>query len=476
MAINLDTPEGQAFERLARELHERRTGRMGARRWSRTQIKTGRIRPPLTVLDDYRQGDPPLRPDIHNGWKPHVLQFIRMGRLNVADLLVSATANRMQLRDFRTAAAGDELGDERARDIMRANGFKVIAREVIETCLALGESYTIVTPPSDADTALITAEDPRQVITGHDPATRRERAALKMFRDDWDSEDIAYLYLPGVVRRARREGPTSITDGPFRFDAKSWTFDDDDQPVPGNQVPVTRFRNRDGVGEFERHLDTLDRINDKIFDEWWTAKIQAFRQRAVKNLPDTDEETGEEIDYTDMFTASPDEMWQVPGDVEFWESTPVDLTPITGAITKDLERLASVTSTPLHIMSPDAANGSAEGASLMREEHVYKIENRRDLLDPSFARTMSLAFLFGGDDDRADVTRIEPVWGPAERFSLAQKSAAAAQAKDSLPVEAIQRDIWQYAPAEIPVLREMRGRDVYYTAPQAPAPGAVPII
>lgn len=474
--IDVDTPEGRWFAALSRALHERRTGRVGGRTWNRSAARSTRLRPPLTVLDDYRQGDPPLRADIHSGWKPYVRQFVRMGRLNVADLIVSSTSNRMQLRDFRTAEAGDELGDQVAREVMRENAMKLVARDVHDTFLALGDAYTITSAPVGRRThALITAEDPRQVITAHDPATGEPLAGLKMFRDDWDSEDVAYLYLPGLVRRVRRKGPTLITDGPFRLDEKGWSFDDDaDAPVPDDQVCVTRFRNRDGVGEFERHLDPLDRINDKIFDEWWIAKIQAFRQRAVKNLPDTDEATGEEIDYTDMFTASPDEMWQVPGDVEFWESSPVDLTPITAAIQKDFERVAATTSTPLHIVSPDAANGSAEGASLIREEHVYKIENRIDHAGAGWARTMSLAFLFSGDASRADVTQIEPIWGPVERFSLAQRADAAAKAKDSLPVEAIQRDIWQYAPAEIPNLREMRGRDVYYQ-PVTPT-GQVPIL
>jgi hypothetical protein len=470
VAIDVDTPEGLWFERLAQALHERRTGRMGGRRWTRSTISTARLRPPLTVLDDYRQGDPPLRPDIHSGWKPYVRQFVRMGRLNIADLAVTATANRMQLRDFRTASAGDEMGDSKARDIMRANGASIVFRDVVETCLGLGDSYTIVTPPGGGRThSLITAEDPRQVITAQDPATGEYIAGLKMFRSEWDDEDIAYLYLPGLVRRATRKGSSGIIDGPFRFDPKSWTWSDDGVDVPGGKMPVTRFRNRDGVGEFERHLDTLDRINDKIFDEWWIAKIQAFRQRAVKNLPDTDED-GEEADYTDMFTASPDEMWQVPGDVEFWESNPVDLTPVTGAIQKDLERLSSTLSIPLHIITPDAANGSAEGASLMREEHVYKVENRIDHVNPSFARTMSLAFLFENEPARADITKIEPVWGPVERYSLQQKADAATKAMGTLPVETIQRDIWQYAPAEIPELRKQRGRDIYW---QKPAPGQV---
>lgn len=475
--IDFDTPEGRWFRMLSRELHNRRTGRVGGRKWSRQMVTAQRIRPPLQVLDDYRHGDPPLRPDIHSGWKPYVRQFMRMGRLNQADLIITSTSNRLQLRDFRTSAANDELGDVEARKIMRANRLKVVSREVHDMALTMGEAYALVTPPSGKRKhSLITAEDPRQMIVAKDPATGEPIAGLKLFRNEWDDEDLAYLYLPGIVRMARLAGRTSITNGPHRLDARGWTFDDTkDQDVPDGVLPVVPFTNRDGVGEFERHLDTLDRINDKIFDEWWIAKIQAFRQRAVKNLPETreevDPETGvvHEVDveadeYDDMFTAAPDQMWQVPGDVEFWESSPVDLTPITNAVEKDRQRLASTTQTPLHTVTPEAASGSAEGASLLREEHTFKCEDRRDRFDPSWATVMSYAFLFQGDSARADVTEIDAQWAPVVRHSLAEKGSAAAQAKDSLPIEVIRRDIWQYEPSEVQEMRIMDGRDLIANA------------
>ncbi len=477
MAIDLDTPEGKWFDRLTRELHDRRSGRAGNRRWSRTALNPTVQRPPLQVLDDYRRGDPPLRSDIHSGWKPYVRQFVRMGRLNLADLAITSTTNRIRLRDFRTSAANDELGDEQARQIMRANDLKALSKEVHETFLTMGHAYTIVTPPLTAGgSAIITAEDPRQVITAHDPTTGQMLAALKMFRSDWDDEDLAYLYLPGQVFRLRHAGRSIITNGPLRIDEEGWALDDDVQTVPNGQIPVSRFKNRDGVGEFEYHLDTLDRINDKIFDEWWIAKIQAFRQRAVKNLPDSEEvrnkdtgmlETVEVPDdaYDDMFTSSPDEMWQVPGDVEFWESAPVDLTPITNAVDKDRQRLAASLSLSLTTFAPDAANQSAGGSNNLRDEHLSKIEDRRDRTEAPWARTMSQAFLFQGDSARADVTQIEPLWGPIERFSITDMAEAASKAGTSLPREAIQRDIWQYAPAEIPNLRTMAGRDLLFQPP-----------
>lgn len=463
------------FRILATRLVDRRIGRSGGRKWNRTSTTPNRMRPGLDLLDDYRRGEPPLN-TLAAEWQPHVREFMRNGRLHIADLLTSSTANRMQLRDFRTAAAADEVGDTVARNIMRLNGMKVKAREIHTDMLSLGDAYTIVTPPSGEEKfPLITAESPLQVITAHDSATGRIVAGLKLFRDDWDSEDIGYLYLPGVIRRAAKKGSTSVTAGGFRF-AKTWTWDAEygasgEQVVPDGKIPMARFRNRDGVGEYEQHIGTLDRINEKIANEWWLGKVQAHRQGAIKGLPDKDEDTGKDIDYEGVFVRDPAALWRVPSDVDFWESEPADMGPLITSITKDLERLAAATSTPLHTITPDAANGSAEGASLMREEHVFKVEDRCDRADSGWAETMSLAFLFMDDRARADVSQIEPLWGPLERFSLDQKASAASQLAGILPTEAIYTDVLQYPPAEVPNLRVMRGRDRLYAPPAAAATG-----
>lgn len=479
MAINLDTNEGKALKACATALHERRTGRSGGRKWNPQSRANESIRPPLDLLWDYYEGNPPLS-RVHRDWAPHFREFVRMGQLNIAELTITSTGNRIDLRDFKTAAADDEVGDVKAREIMRANRGELVAADVHDWFLALGDAYTLTRPPKESageKHSRITAEDPREMITLDDPETSRPRWGFKLYRGEWDDKDVAFLYYPdGRIRRATCEGRTTITRGPFRFDDQRWSFDDGDPLItPGGRFPIVHFRNRHGKGEFEAHLWHLDRLNDKIFNEWWIAKIQAFRQRAIKNLPEVDERTGEEIDYTDMFIASPDATWQVPEGVEFWESTPVNLDPIINSIKQDLERFASAVAQPLHTITPDAASGSAEGATLMREEHLYKIGNRIKRLNSPWAETMSLAFAFGGDEERADITQIEAIWGPTERHSLQQKADAAQKLnagsqRPALPIETIWTDVLQYPPAEVPNLRSLAGAALMFQRPgQAPA-------
>jgi hypothetical protein len=83
---------------------------------------------------------------------------------------------------------------------------------------------------------------------------------------------------------------------------------------------------------------------------------------------------------------------------------------------------------------------------------------------------LACAFEQKGDSQRADLAQIETIFGPVERHSLQQKASAASLANTSLPREAIQRDIWQYPPAEIADLRLMTGRELLFVKPTASGP------
>lgn len=497
-----DSP-GWWLNRLATELHNRRSGRDGRGNiWTRRGVRSSRQRPPLMLLDDYLRGDPPLRDDIHSGWAAAFRQYLRVGRLNVAPMLVSAPANRMGIRDFRTAAASDELGDAEARKLMRHNDLRLKVREVHDQALGLGDGYAMVTPPDRTRPwSLITAESPLHCITAEDPMSGRTIAALKMFRDDWDATDWAYLFLPGELWVARADVASSTLFRPSFTLSSQWRWDEDRfDDVPGERVAIERLRNKDGRSEIEGHLNHLDRINDKVFGEWWLGKLQAHRQRAIERPKDGEDDTyfdeqqqdptpegewvsgptvtGQDSDhgYSDdelakILTSSPDSLWDLPPGAKLWESTPTDVQGAVNSIKSELMWLAATSFNPLHSITPDAAEGSAEGATLQREEHVYKIEDRRDRANGFWARVLAMAFEFQGDRERADVTAIDAIWAPIERYSLQERTTAARAVKGILPDEAILTDVLQYETADVQNrLRPMLNADLLRsdTAPRAP--------
>ncbi|GAB2677670.1 phage portal protein [Thalassiella azotivora] len=473
---------GWWLKTLSRELHNRRTGQG----YSRLKLKLdNHVRPGLDELDGYLRGEPPL-PHVAAGWREAMREFLRLARMNYALMSVQAVQHRMTPAGFGTAADDDRNGDQEAHKVFRGNALDLKFADVSEWMLGLADGYMIVGPPSESGgVPLITAEDPRETITAHDPATGRVLAGLKLFRDEWDSTDFAYLYLPGRCHVARRKSTTSMTTAPtFRLSPKSWEWDDrkggaDGQQLPptlGGRVPVVRFRNARGVSEFEPHLAVLDRINDQIFDRVVISKYQAFRQRGIKGLPDRDEKTGEEIDYSEAFLADPGGMWRLPAGAEVWESALGDMQGIRSAIKDDVESFAAVTFTPLHYITPDAAQGSAEGASTMREGHLFRVKDRRRRADAALAEVMSLAFAWTGDQQRADVHKIRTIWEPAEQYSLTERMSAAAQAKAAgLPQASIYTDVMGYGPADLVRIERERATDLLFMPPGQP-PAATPVV
>jgi hypothetical protein len=96
-----------------------------------------------------------------------------------------------------------------------------------------------------------------------------------------------------------------------------WEWTTTPQELPAPVVPVVRSRTGHGPctaharASSRPHLPILDRINYTILNRLEIATLQAFRQRAIKGVPDKDAE-GNEIDYDDIFSADPGALWQLP--------------------------------------------------------------------------------------------------------------------------------------------------------------------
>lgn len=426
----------------------------------------------LDMLDAWYSGYPPL-PSSAENIRDAYKWFQESARTNFAELITEAPRDRMRPVGIRTGADGDETGDARAWDIWRETGLDVEHSEVHRMMLSLGDGYVITGRDSDTEELLITAEDPREVITEHDPRNqRRIRAALKLYRDEVQALDFAYLYLPGELHVAVRDAPSSglTVVGGTPFDARSWDWAPElaAGDIPAGLMPVVRFRNRRGVGEFEPHLPLLRRINHGILQRMTVAALQAFRQRAIKGLPERDA-AGAVVDYADVFSADPGAMWQLPEGVEMWESGQVDLTPIMNSIRSDVEHLASVTKTPMHMLIPAGENQSAEGAAKSTESLVYKVEDRRLRAGDGWSQVMSNAFRWLGEDERADPFKLSVIWAPAERYSLAERYDAAVKGQAAgVPWRTIMIDILQMDPQQVDRMAADRVQDAVMESLRAP--------
>lgn len=429
------------------------------------QLNDPKRRKRLQLLHDYYRGHAPL-PAGAEVARESFEGFQRKARTNYAAMIVAAASERMRIIGFRSAVDADVTGDAAVAALWRRAGMQIVQNQVHDKMLALGESYVIVgAVDEDTGAPQITAEDPRTMIGEESPGNPNKiLAALKVLHDTAVGEDRAYLFLPGAVWVAKRTrssfdvNNTIYTDQrrsflSLAFDPRSWEWDTvRSGKLPHNRIPVVRFRNHEGMGEFESHTDVIDRINHQVLQRMVIATMQAWRQRAVLGLPDVyDDEhpqAGETIEYGDVFTSDPGSFWQLPENAKMWESQPVDLRPLLEGVKDDVIALASVTRTPLHMLQPGGDNQSAEGAASQREGLTFKVENRIDLATDPWDRVISVALVHAGDTQRADLSKLEAIWAGAERLSLAEKADAASKAQNDMPRRTRLIKIWQIPPGE----------------------------
>lgn len=429
-------------------------------------------RPELALLRRYLEGDAPL-PEGAEGCRDAYKAFQKKARTNFAELVIDAMADRMIVAGFRVGDSNED--DDDVRRIWKANRLGIWSADVHRDMLGLRAGYVCVQPGQRE--VEIVYERPEQAITDHDPARPdRVRAAMKVYRDEVQGMDLAFVHTPGEVTPYAR-ATAVVKDGvplPMLTVAGGWEQVGETGPTGLPEVPIIPFVNRGGMGEFETHVDLLDRINWVALQRLVITAIQAFKQRATKgDLPETDEQ-GKVIDYGELFKPGPGALWHLPEGIELQELGQAELSGILESIKADVRDLGAVTRTPMSMLLPETANQSAEGASFAREGLVFKTEDRIARAGVSWSRVMGLALAL---DRRMDeVPEVDTQWLPPERQSLAERYAALAQAGNDVPWRTKMTRILQFEGDEVDRMAAERAEDLMFTAsfvappPAAPAP------
>jgi len=402
----------------------------------------------LNLLERYYDGDAPL-PEGAEGQSRAYRRFQRKARLNMAQLSVAAVRERMIISGFRTGADGDENGDTAARRLWKANNLDVGAADLHNSFLKFGTAFAIVGPPNASGAPVVTVEDPRQVYARTSPTDPRTvLEAVKVFTEGMNH--LAYFYYSDGIEVFAKDTDTSI------YDVDGWMYVESMSSAnPLGESPVVKFTNMDDKGEFEPYLDIIDRINHMILQRLVIATTQAFRQRVLKGDFPTHDADGNEIDYNGIFESNAGALWMVPESADVMELGQADINGILQAVRADIQDFAAVTRTPMHYLTPEGANGSAEGAALAREGLVFKTEDRIARVTSGWTKVMSLMFRWLGDDARAELLDLEPIWKPAERYSLAERADANSKFQD-IPFRSRMSLIGQFSPAEVATMEAER--------------------
>jgi hypothetical protein len=426
--------------------------------------RSGRI----ADLRSYMEGNAPL-PEGAEGCRDAFRTFQKKSRTNFGELVVDAVVERLRPSGFTVDGADED--DDALRLMWKRNRLAVGINDVLRDMVGVSAGYMIVSEGAPRQ-ALISCERPEQVIT-EQSAARPDmvRAGLKVYRDEVEGFDVAYLHTVGQVHTFDRPIRDSHGNRPMRVEG-GWTWAGTED-TGLDFVPIFPFLNRGSKGEFETHTDVLDRINWNILQRLVITAMQAYRQRAIRSkdgesaLPTVDAD-GNEIDYDKVFSAAPGAMWELPPGFDIWESQQTDITAILAANKDDITHLAAVTRTPMPTMMPGGENQTAEGASFAKEGLVFKAQDRRDRAAATLDLVMGAALAIETGAS-APVEGVESKWLPVERQSLQERADAATKAQD-LPWRTRMTDIWQFSEDRVDKMETERAADVLNASLALPQP------
>lgn len=404
------------------------------------------------LLECYVNGDAPLpelSADTREAWR----DFQREARTNFGLLIRDAVCDRVVPSGVTVGGSVKSRAAKAAARIYRDNRMDRVIREFVEYGTTFGQSYLTVWNDDDGK-AVITADSPRTMIAATDPLQPwRVRAALRMWRDLDEAKDYAVVWTGMSKQKFSRPCYSDAQRTVLLSHASGgWQAETDAVPT-GSPPPVVVYDNLGGMGEFEPHIDIINRINRAILNQITTLAMQAFKQRALQiddkehpGLPQTDP-NGNKIDWAKLFEPHPAALWNLPPGVKVWESSATDTTPMLNAVRDYIRHLSAVTKTPLPMLVPDSQNQSAAGAENAEKSFIFKCD--RVLRGVKLAVEAALVIALNVEGF-TNMDTIAVAFEDPARVMLSEKYQAAVSARAlGEAIATIQRRILGMSPEEI---------------------------
>lgn len=404
------------------------------------------------LLECYVNGDAPL-PELSKDTREAWREFQCEARTNFGLLIRDAVCDRIVPSGVTVGGSVKSRVAKSVTRIYRDNRMDQVIREFVEYGTTFGRSYLTVWNDDD-DKAVITADSPRTMIAATDPLQPwRVRAAVRIWRDLDDAKDYAVVWAGEYKQKfsrscyndERQKTVVTLKSGGWEAETSA--------AYTGSPPPVVVYDNLGGMGEFEPHIDIINRINRAILNQITTLAMQAFKQRALQiddkahpGLPQTDP-NGNKIDWAKLFEPHPAALWNLPPGVKVWESSATDTMPMLNAVRDYIRHLSAVTKTPLPMLVPDSQNQSAAGAENAEKSFIFKCDRvlRGVKLAVEAALVIALAV-----EGFANIDTISMAFEDPARVMLSEKYQAAVAARATgLSIATVQRLILGMSPDEI---------------------------
>lgn len=409
--------------------------------------------PRVQLLRSYMDGDAPLpegRDNVRESWK----RFQRDARTNWGQLILEAVCDRIIPKGITVAGDSQSEVAVQATRIWRDNRMDSVFAQWLRHGLAFRRAF-LTCWTDDSGAARITADSPESMYVAVDPLQNwRVRAALRCWRDPDDGVDYALVWSEDSWQRFMRPSMHTKEDGSTILTSMvqgKW-YPESDPIFTGTPPPVVVYNNPGGVGEYEPHLDVINRINKTSLDILSIVAMLAFRQRALKRSADGDplpvaDENGNAIDWASRLEYAPGALWDLPPGIDVWESQATDITPLLSGMKDHIRQLSAVTRTPLPILMPDNANTSAAGAISAEAGYITKCGTR--LTEAKIGGEAILLKALQVEQVDVSGATVSLEFENVEMVSLVEKYQAASQAVGVQSKKSIQRQILGWGPDEI---------------------------
>ena len=405
------------------------------------------------LLECYVNGQAPL-PELSKDTETAWRDFQCEARTNFGLLIRDAVCDRIVPSGITVGGSVKSRAAKAATRIWRDNRMDRVVREFVEYGCTFGRSYLTVWNDDDSN-AVVTADSPRTMCAATDPLQPwRVRAAVRLWRDRDAARDFAVVWIDQYKQKFSRP---CYTDERQRIVAPyasgGWEPETPEPVYTGSAPPVVVYDNLGGMGEFEPHIDVINRINRAVLNQVTTLAMQAFRQRALtiddKNhpgLPQRDQD-GSLIDWAKLFEPHPAALWNLPPGVKVWEGAATDTTPMLNAVNDYIRHLSAVTKTPLPMLVPDSQNQSAAGAENAEKSFIFKCDRVLTSVKLAVEAALLIALAVEGF---ASVDTVCVSFEDPARVMLSEKYQAAVSAKAlGEAIATIQRRILGMSPEEI---------------------------
>jgi len=453
----------------------------------------------VLMLRSYVDGNAPL-PEMSRETRQAWMYFQRRARTNWGELIINSVVDRIVPNGMTVDGSNDSPDAKQVQQIWKANRMSGVFKEWLRYGMIFGQSYLTVwgssvpgpniTPLGAATRTktVITADSPETMLVVTDPLQHwKPVAALKTWRNIDEARDYCIIWTQGAWQQYVRPTYTrielKIIPSKWLINLAEGAWTDEGQPGgtsddPTAPIPVVVYNNPGGAGDYELHLDLINRINAGLLERLVVASMQAFRQRVIEGgmLPETDEH-GNRIPYEDVFPPAPGALWNLPmingQPLTLKETEAIDLRPLLEATKDDIRQLSAVTRTPLPMLLPDNTNISAEGAKGAEASYLFRVMDRLQEAKFGIEECMDMAAKVDGVD-LSEGKQVEVEFANPHLITIPEKYSAALAAHNAGESwHSIMRNILGYSPDQISQDDIDRAHEALVAASMPPLPTRV---